>query len=242
MAVAVSAHTAMTGATSTAGGSVALSATVNVGDTLLIVGMEMDTSTPGTATANWDTAGTNQAMTLIGTVQTNSAGATPMSVALFGVVNPTSGTKNFTGVFSSGGIKNCYLLGVSFTGTSTVSVAAATLGLNQTNIATSATTTNTTSASIPTGDLVLAWWSDLNGAGTLNGTSLGSDTALTTNAFASWYSGAGGTVTSTFTNPGASDQIATFVVGIAAPSGAAALTPPFFQNPEYGTIIEAVGW
>lgn len=37
-------------------------------------------------------------------------------------------------------------------------------------------------------------------------------------AFASWYSGSGSTVTSTFSNPGASDQIAAVIVGIAAPT------------------------
>jgi hypothetical protein len=226
-AVVVSAHSSMVGDSSISSGVCAATTplTVAVGDTFLLFGVEEDTSTPGTVSAHWDTAGTNQAMTLIGSVQTNSAGATPMSVALFGLVNPTSGAKNFSATFSSGGTTACYLLGVSFTGTSTVSVAAATLGFNAQNIATSATATNTTSASIPSGDLAVAWWSDLNGAGTLDGTSLGSNTVQTTNAFASWYSGAGSTVTSTFTNPGASDQIVAAIVGIAAPATASCPPP-----------------
>lgn len=49
-------------------------------------------ATPGTVTVNWDSTGTNQAMTLI-TSKDNSLAS--CSVALYGLLNPTSGNHTF---------------------------------------------------------------------------------------------------------------------------------------------------
>jgi len=71
--------------------------------------------------AHWDTAGTNQLMTQIGSTITNAA--IDQHLALFGLVAPTSGNKNLT--VSWTGASGVYLSAIAFTGVDQTSAAVA---------------------------------------------------------------------------------------------------------------------
>lgn len=76
----------------------------------LIVGVGWDTKVTS-PTAHWDSTGTNQLMTLIGTVNTAGTNGT---VAIFGLRNPTSGNKTFSTSWTTASI--ACIFGISFTG------------------------------------------------------------------------------------------------------------------------------
>jgi hypothetical protein len=88
---------------------------------LLAVASWVGTVTLSAPIAHWDTAGTNQLMTQIGSIITN--GAIDQHVALFGLVAPTSGNKNFT--LSWTGSSGVYVDLIAFTGVDQTSVAVA---------------------------------------------------------------------------------------------------------------------
>jgi hypothetical protein len=91
--------------------------TVNVGDTLAVFYVGQDDNVSNILSATWDTGGTNQACTLIGSKTVPSGG---LEVFAFGVVNPTPGTHVFTvTIHVATDIGCCFQ---SYTGTSTASV------------------------------------------------------------------------------------------------------------------------
>lgn len=203
--------------------------TVGASDTFLLFAISADSVTPGAATATWDTGGTNQAMTSLGAIVTNAT-TTNECLALFGVVNPTVGAKKFAWTFPGQSTAvNSYHFAVSFTGTETSSVAAATEGYQTASAASGASATVTSSASIPTGDMAVAAYNNINGysnaftAGTNpgdGGTAVGKNESLTTNMAGEYYSGAGSTIAASATQ-GASGAYVAAIVGIKAPGGAA---------------------
>jgi hypothetical protein len=140
MAVAVDAQTtASTTLNSTTSGTSAL-LTVGAGATALLGILCMEQATTA-QTMHWDSTGTNQAMTLLGSVA-----GTDGWVYLFGLVNPTVGNKTLATSWTT----TCFIASldaVSFTGTDTASVAAAFQNFNsslQTGTATTLVMTGAT--------------------------------------------------------------------------------------------------
>lgn len=155
----------------------------------LIVGMTLQ-STATAVTVHWDTAGTNQSMTLIG----SKAAASVCTVYLFGLVAPTSGNKTLT---------------ASWTGTSDVTLAAvAFTGVNQTGGVTSfAHFTSAAATGVPslavtsaTGDWVIGCLANSSGAfSTVGNTSWYLDNAPNNFSAAGNYATGAATVTLTAT-------------------------------------------
>lgn len=117
--------------------------TVGVGSNtaLICVASFEGTSAPTAFNARWDTVGTNQAMTQIGSTISNGN----FRVALFGLLAPTSGAKNFT--LSWTNTCSCYLDLISFTGVDQTSNAVAFTNFNSaTATSTGPATVNITSA------------------------------------------------------------------------------------------------
>jgi hypothetical protein len=78
----------------------------------LVVGLAIQTqSTAASVTCNWDTSGTNQAMTQI--ISANLSGVTG-TMQLWGLVNPTSGNKTLTCQWT--GSQQANMASASFTG------------------------------------------------------------------------------------------------------------------------------
>lgn len=179
----------------------------------------------GTVTAKFDPTGTNQTMSSLGSVEDSAAG-----VSLFGhglVVPGTSGGKaikiTYTGTAATD-VGECFA--ISYTGSVSSSVAAATEGFN-TATGTSATASVTTGASIPSGDLEIAWM-------IANGSSFNSTINTTVSLDATFLgvacskaSGAGATINSTGAIA-ASTTWAAMTVGVkaavAVPRGGTLLT------------------
>lgn len=187
---------------------------------LMIIGVAMNDSLAaiGTMSMVWDPTGVNKAMSSIGSVQTTTAG---QAIFYFGLVSPgTTGAKvarfSWTGS-ASGDVYEAY--GISYTGSVTTSVAAATEGFN-TNTGSSTSASVTTSASIPTGDLATSWFVS-NGSAFTNGGQLDLD-ATQFDVSCSTASGAGSTITST-TALSPTTTWAAMIVGIKA-AGAAPVT------------------
>lgn len=228
--------------------------TVGAAATLLIVGVEIDTSTPGTVFMNWNPAGTNQAMTLIGSIVTQIGGVTnPITIALFGLVNPTSGLHPVS-VIASGqatGVQS-YLYAISFTGSVSSSVAAATEGFASATAATGTTMAVTSAVSIPSGDMATAWWGDAQGfTGTFvngaiqadGGTAVGKNESLTNNAAAEYYSGAGSAIAASAAGNASGGWIA-MIVGIVSAggtSGGAAVVRKNFKVDKFKTPLRSMG-
>jgi hypothetical protein len=87
--------TGLTGAAATSTGSIASGITVGAGaNRILVVGLQFG-GLPGAITVcNWDSGGTPQAMTQIGTIQAESDNLG--SATLFALINPTAGAKNIS--------------------------------------------------------------------------------------------------------------------------------------------------
>lgn len=194
--------------------------TVGATATFLLVLFEVDVvNTP--LTCVWDNGGTNQSMTIVGTVITGSQSV----LVLFGLVNPTAGNKAI--IFNSLNNGAAYATGISFKGTVTTSVALAIEGFNgASGTGTSATTTTITS--IPTGDMAVGWTGNQNGysngftPGTNpgdGGTAIGKNESATSNCAAEYYSGAGSTITTAMAQAGSGFWTAV-IVGIKAPGAA----------------------
>lgn len=131
----------------------------------LIFGVVFD-ATITSPNAHWDSTGTNQLMTLLGTV---SISANAM-IALFGLRNPTSGNKTFSTSWTTA--TSCTVFGISFTGVDQTSNAAAFKNFNSATGTSTAPSVTITSA---TGDAVVAWFMHDNGSfdfSSLNNTTL----------------------------------------------------------------------
>lgn len=236
MSVAKSATSAMLTATAGSSQTVDTSSIITVGasDTFLLFMFECDTTTPGTVTIHWDNGGTNQVMTQIGLTTDSTNGVT---TAFYGLVNPTAGAKKFDWTLSSTtNGTNFYRCAISFTGSITTSVAAATYAFNS-NTSTSAVANATVSSAsaIATGDMaVTAYVNDTTGfsnaftAGTNpgdGGTAIGQNQTLTNNMSAEYYSGAGAVINSSAACSTTSFFVA-IITGIAAPASNTFIPPP----------------
>lgn len=126
-------------------------------------------TTATSLTLHWDSAGTNQLMTLIG----QSAAVTGVGIAyLFGLINPTSGAKNLHATWTTSG--ECSLFGASWSGVSQTSIASAFPNFNSATGNADPATVSITSA---VGDAVVGSFIDLNSFNNPNNTSLFNDTA-----------------------------------------------------------------
>lgn len=211
------------------GSGVNIGLTVGASATFLVIGIEQDAATPGAP--NWDSAGTNQLMTLIGTAITNGTSSPTMTLALYGLVNPTPGAKLVKLNGSSNGAAYCS--GISFTGTDTSSVAAVVEGY-ATNQSASTTITVSSGIAIPTGDMAVTFYNDVQGYSNAftpgsnpgdGGTAIGKNEGGTTNMAAEYYSGAGATISSSAATPSfGSNSFVAAIVGIKAAGAAAAST------------------
>jgi hypothetical protein len=198
---------------------------VGASDSLLIFALIAETSALGTISATWGT----QAMTQIGATVVKTGGAAPVSISVFGLVNPAAGSKIMS--WSSALNVNSYMIGESFTGTNTTSVAVATFGFaSASGTGTSASVTST--VPILDGTAAISFFADAgNGfsgafpttaiagpkvAGSYpsdGGTSIGENENLTTNAAAETYSGAGVAITAS-APLASSDVWAAVIVGV----------------------------
>src|SRR5258708_37066932 len=103
---------------------------ITAGATFLLVGVEFNQGggAGGTLALTWDQGGTNQSMTSLGSPVLNANVGD--AIQYFGLVNPTSGNKTLR-VTNSGntfGNLGAEIWGMSFNGSVTTSVAAATEG------------------------------------------------------------------------------------------------------------------
>lgn len=224
MAVAKDAISLVVATSGAPAGGLAAFLTVGASATFLLVMISVDNTSPGVPTAHWDSAGTNQAMTQVGSTITNATGG--FSLCFMGLVNPTAGSKTLTFAFGTSG-NNAYAAGESFTGTVTSSVAAATEGA-ATATGNSTTAAATTAVSIPSGDMAVAWTTNVNGytgdpmtpnaVQADGGKAIGDNQSLTHNAAGEYYSGAGSAISCSLGGP--TGQWAAAIVGIKAPGGA----------------------
>ncbi len=201
---------------------------ITAGATFLLVGVEFNQGggTGGTLALTWDQGGTNQSMTSLGSPVLNSNVGD--AIQYFGLVNPTSGNKTLR-VTNSGntfGNLGAEIWGMSFNGTATASVAAATEGYaTNTDGGTAGTALTVSSAvSIPSGDMAVTQWID-----TTSMTTFPTDSGtLGDNTFSGfyvyeYYNGAGSVINSSATLA-TSGFWTGMIVGIKA-AGAAATCP-----------------
>lgn len=212
----------------------------SVSSSIIVIGVAMNDSLAaiGTMSMNWDPTGVNKSMSLIGSVQTTTAG---QSIFYFGLISPgTSAAKaarfSWTGS-ASGDVYEIY--GISFTGSITSSVAAATEGF-QTATGSSTSASVTTSAAIPTGDMITAWFvSNGSAFSATNNTNIDLD-ATQFDVACSRASGAGSTIASTATLSPTTNWAA-MVVGIKASTTVSiGLQPSTLLLPPMGQSM--VGW
>lgn len=104
-----------------------------------------DTTATG-LTLHWDSAGTNQLMTNLGSQSSGTSGI----AYLFGLRNPTAGNKTLTATWGTAG--ECALFGASFSGVNQTSDAAAFAHFNS---ATGTSTTPAVTITSATGDIAL---------------------------------------------------------------------------------------
>lgn len=185
---------------------------------------------PTGISAKWDTAGTNQTMAQIGSTISNGN----FRVALFGLLAPTSGNKNFT--LSWTNTCSCYLDLIAFTGVDQTSNAVAFPHFNSaTATSTGPATVNITSAS---GNYTLATFvADAAGdLTTLNQTVMyGPDIADSNCSGAANY--AVGAASNTH-NCTVSASTAWAVCGVdVLASGAAAAQTPYNPWPQLGPVV-----
>jgi hypothetical protein len=197
---------------------------ITAGATFFAVEVEVEKAAPGTLTMHWDSTGTNQLMTQIGTTQA-AGGSAATSVALFGLVSPTAGSNTISWSATGGsGSTGGYIAGTSWTGTETSSVAAAIEGFASANNggATSTPASVTTAVSIPLGDVAIGVFGAngvaFTGTYSAGGTSIDEDGTGTDGASAARWSGAGSTITATSALTGNANWAAA-VVGLKVPSG-----------------------
>lgn len=228
--------------------------TISAGATFLLVGAQVtgDPATQGTNSFVWDQGGTNQAMTSLGAAVYNSGSG--FQFQFFGLVNPTSGTKTLrlTNAGNTSGNANAVIFGISFNGTASASVAAATEGYatNTDGGSTSATASVSSGVSIPSGDMAVAFYLMGTGGGAAFPTDGGTfgDMAFGNSRLYESYSGAGATINSSYAST-VSQFWTAGIVGIKAsvtvvqvgklPS---TLLLPLMQRPNFRPRAQMVGW
>ncbi len=207
--------------------------TISAGATFLLVGAQIftDPAVQGTNSFIWDQGGTNQAMTSLGAAFFDvDSGA---QLQFFGLVNPTAGTLTLrlSNSGNTNGNQSAVVFGISFNGSVTTSVAAATEGYatNQNAAGTpSATASVSSAASIPSGDKAVAfYYTDTGGGATFptDGGTFG-DMAFTNSREYESYSGAGAIINSSYATT-VSQFWSVLIVGIKAPGAA----PPVVSAP-----------
>ena len=211
--------------------------TVTSGATLLVLclNMEQNWSSLTGVTVTWDSGGTNQVMTSVGTPPHFFNTANGNSNGIWALVNPTIGAKSFNVAWTSGGSFSMEAVAITFSGTVTSSVAAACYGYGSQTSAAGSEIPNlaTTSASIASGDMWISGHASFgptspyynDPAGTTSGGSAGTrydiDVNQGDNCYWHYGNGAGATVKAEADNFSAGDWDCS-VVGIAAPTAAAA--------------------
>lgn len=172
MAVAVdavsSAETASgAGVTTATHTNLTIGASLSNGALIFGVGWDAKVTSPN---AHWDSAGTNQLMTLIGTVNTAGTNGT---VAIFGLRNPTSGNKTFSTSWTGASLATIF--GVSFTGVDQTSDANAFKNFNS---ATGNSTTPSVTITSATGNIIVGAF--VNSDNTVDWTSVNNTTLCVT--------------------------------------------------------------
>lgn len=210
-------------------------------DTLLLVfwGISDATTNIGTVTAKWG----SQTLTEIGSALL--WGSSSDSSYVFGLVSPTSGSQGLTISWTgAGGLDSYAVFGISFTGSVSNSVAAATYAFQSNSNSTANTTsTVTTAASVTTGDIAVAMQlAQQTGFSAVSGTEI--DIFNVTggfNAGCNRSTGAGSAITLTGTC--ASALWGSTIVAVAA-AAAASQTPyqPYFQQMLASKRKEFIGW
>jgi len=185
----------------------------------LIVGVGWDTKVTS-PNAHWDSTGTNQLMTLIGTVDTAGTNGT---VALFGLRNPTSGNKTFSTSWTTASVANIF--SVSFTGVDQTSDVAAFKNFGSATGNSSAPSVAITSA---VGDIVIGAFTNSTNATDITAVN---NTALCVNAgFQLAMNRAAGAASVTMSATlGGTDQWAAIGVDVAAAGAAVASGPLMAQ-------------
>jgi hypothetical protein len=156
MSVAIDAQT--TSAFSGSGTNAFTSTALTVGsgsNRALIVVMTMDTQTPTGLTLTWDSGGSNQAMTQIGSATNGQTGGNFNYITMFGLVNPISGNKTLAGSWTSPCGADAYAY--SFTGANQTG---GTTSFPNFNSATGASSTAAVSITSATGNQTVAIYSD----------------------------------------------------------------------------------
>lgn len=180
---------------------------VGIGATALLFSLSFQSSTHGAddptpVTLTWDTGGTNQVMTSLGTF-VGQGGTTATCLFQFGLLNPTSGAKQLKIDWgNTTNLQEIYIVGTSFKNTKTSSLANCFYGYNTANDGGVQSAVNQVSSStiIPLGDMAVSMhmidpfgsWNDpaLNATGTI----IDLDEGVTNNAYAQYFSGAGSTI------------------------------------------------
>lgn len=188
-----------------------LTITGGLTNSALVVWAFTDTTATG-LTLHWDSAGTNQLMTNLGSVTATGDGI----AYFFGLRNPTSGNKTLTATWGTAG--ECSLFGASWSGVSQTSDALAFPNFTST---TGTSTTPSITVTSAVGDAVVAGLISSNTWATTNQTNVFSDTGASLyNSAGDRAAGASPSVTFSDTISGAAVLWAMCGVDIAA-SGAA---------------------
>ncbi len=134
---------------------------------VIVLGYNGSGARPTSISCTWDQGGSNQAMTLIGTINASNNFATAQ---LYGLIAPTSGNKTLRLNYSNSTLNNneAWIDAIAFTGVSQTGGATSFPGF------TSADTGTTVAVTSATGDFVVASWSP-SGAPTPTGTTIFND-------------------------------------------------------------------
>lgn len=179
----------------------------------LVVGLVIEATPPTTPTVNWDSAGTNQAMTLIATMS-DARQSNAIKIYLFGLIAPTSGAKtlNVGGLVSGNNTTLAYaaFTGADQTGGTTTFKNAVTNGAGSgTSLSATVTTVN--------GDAALSMFGGNDGALTLNQTAWASQVLLTSDLYKGCYGLAvGASVVLTATQSTANSNFAAMAINQAS--------------------------
>lgn len=188
--------------------------TIGASATALLVGVSMasqghGSNDPGTLTATFNPTTTPQVMTLLGSkVDNGSTQGGP--TYLFGLVNPSSGLGNVKFDWTNTtNIQEFYVYAMSFTGTSTVSVANAFYGFNTANDGGVQSSFNgvSTSTAVRSGDMAFALHINPfvgfnQPANNATGTEMDNDQRVTNNSYGQYFTGSGSVIAARADNVG----------------------------------------
>lgn len=180
----------------------------------LIVGIACEATTgnhPTAPTANWDSTGTNQSMTLLSACTLQLALSSDFSLFLFGLVAPTSGNKTLSIAAMHAGADSIVAM-ISFTG---VDQTGGTTTFKNGGTGHNATTTISYAPTTVSGDAVVTVFGTGFGGESFNQTvwaALAQTTLLAFNYDGQYALATGTTTTMTMTQGGAADEIYSGVV------------------------------